>query len=365
VEVVPVSVLLQTVSAAAAQRGASTVGDVRFEYPIVADQQRVIHMVADGESLTMSSSSGPDTPAHRWTRHVSARIAEQLSDDPPECTEMGNAHDGPGYDGSSIAELQRAWGVEGQPFEWSVGSAASAPGGLRAEIALSQPSTAALVDAAVHVARLADSGNPQLMLPAAVESIRSAAEFADTRGVVEVRRRGGAGDELVVDVAVKSLDGATCVDIRGLRYAAVESAPAQAAPETSSAPTESIDWSRMSAEDRLGELRIRLRAILAHELGMPETAVDFDMPFPELGLDSMMAMNLLRDAKQLAQIDLSATMLWNHPTISSFAAYVAELLTPEEAPEDEHIDVTSDSISLLDALFDSVESAPAGSESGI
>ena len=48
----------------------------------------------------------------------------------------------------------------------------------------------------------------------------------------------------------------------------------------------------MSSEDRLSELRIRLRAILARELGMPDAAVDFDMPFPELGLDSMMAMNL-------------------------------------------------------------------------
>jgi hypothetical protein len=41
------------------------------------------------------------------------------------------------------------------------------------------------------------------------------------------------------------------------------------------------------------------------------------------------------------------------------------LLTPEEEPEEEHTDVTPESISLLDALFDSVESAPAGSESGI
>jgi acyl carrier protein len=238
---------------------------------------------------------------------------------------------------------------------------------LRAEITTpkaGKAGTAALVDAAVHVARLADSGNPQLMLPAAVEGIRSAAELADTEAFVEVRRRGGTGDELVVDVTVKTPDGTTCVDIRGLRYAAVESTPTQAAPEKSSAPIESIDWSHMSSADRIGELRTRLRAILARELGMPDTAVDFDMPFPELGLDSMMAMNLLRDAKQLVQLDLSATMLWNHPTISSFAAYVGELLTPDEEPEEEHTDLPSDSISLLDALFDSVESAPAGSESG-
>ncbi len=99
---------------------------------------------------------------------------------------------------------------------------------------------------------------------------------------------------------------------------------------------------------------------------MPEAAVDFDMPFPELGLDSMMAMNLLRDAKQLVRIDLSATMLWNHPTISSFAAYRGGTAAPpKKSRRKNDADVTSDSISVLDALFDSVESAPAGSESGI
>ena len=365
VEVVPVSVLLQTLSAAAAQRGASTLADIRFDYPIVADQQRVIHVVADGESLTVSSSPGADTPANRWVRHASARISERPSDDVSAGTDTSDSQDVLGFDTSSLAELQRAWGIEGQPFSWSVGSCGPAPGGLRAQIGLPEVSTVALLDAAVHVARLADSTNPQLMLPAAVESIRAASEVADAEGIVEVRRRGGTGDELVVDVVVKTPDGATCMEIRGLRYAAVESAPTQVAPETWSAPVQAPEWSQMSSEGVLSELKIRLRAILARELGMPETAVDSDTPFPELGLDSMMAMNLLRDAKQLVRLELSATMLWNHPTISSLAALVAELLTPEEEPEEEHIEVTSDSISVLDALFDSVESAPAGSESGI
>ena len=62
-----------------------------------------------------------------------------------------------------------------------------------------------------------------------------------------------------------------------------------------------------------------------------------DQAFPELGLDSMMAMNLLRDAKQLVRIDLSATMLWNHPSISQLADFVAELLAPlqQDAVEDD------------------------------
>jgi acyl carrier protein len=90
---------------------------------------------------------------------------------------------------------------------------------------------------------------------------------------------------------------------------------------------------------------------------MPESAVGYDTPFPELGLDSMMAMTLLRDAKQLVQRELSSTMLWNHPTVSSFAAHVAGLLTPKaDQKSEDHNDVSPDSVSVLDALFDSVES---------
>jgi acyl carrier protein len=126
----------------------------------------------------------------------------------------------------------------------------------------------------------------------------------------------------------------------------------------------------MPAENRFRELEVRLRAILARELRMTPSAVDVNQPFPELGLDSMMAMTVLKETQQLVGIDVSATMLWNHPTISSLAAYVAEMLAPQQvAPEgrDEGgADLTLDSeTSVLDELFDSVESASAGRESGI
>ena len=129
------------------------------------------------------------------------------------------------------------------------------------------------------------------------------------------------------------------------------------------------DWSQIPAENRSSELTIRLRAILARELRMPASAVDVDQPFPELGLDSMMAMTVLKETQQLAGIDLSASMLWNHPTISSLAAYLAEMLAPQQVPQEGRdeggADLTLDpGGSVLDELFDSVESAPAGSESG-
>jgi phthiocerol/phenolphthiocerol synthesis type-I polyketide synthase D len=80
----------------------------------------------------------------------------------------------------------------------------------------------------------------------------------------------------------------------------------------------------------------------------------------------MMAMTVLKETQKLIGIDLSANMLFNHPTISSLAAYVAGLLAPPEVPEEDTADLTADSAgSVLDELFDSVESASAGSESGL
>ena len=63
VDVVPVSVLLETLSAAASECGAMSFCDVRFEYPIVVDQPRVIQvMVADDRSVSVSSNHAADTP---------------------------------------------------------------------------------------------------------------------------------------------------------------------------------------------------------------------------------------------------------------------------------------------------------------
>jgi phthiocerol/phenolphthiocerol synthesis type-I polyketide synthase D len=91
-----------------------------------------------------------------------------------------------------------------------------------------------------------------------------------------------------------------------------------------------------------------------------------DKPFPELGLDSMMAMTVLKETQQLVGIGLSASMLWNHPAISSLAAYLAEMLAPQQVPQEDDSAVSLDSTtSVLDELFDSVESASAGRESGI
>jgi phthiocerol/phenolphthiocerol synthesis type-I polyketide synthase A len=124
-------------------------------------------------------------------------------------------------------------------------------------------------------------------------------------------------------------------------------------------------WSQMSPDDLRAELENGLRGILAREVQMPEAELELDRPFAELGLNSVMAMSIRREAEQFAGIELSATMLWNHPTIASLAEYLAKKLSPHKDSEGD-VDVTPNAASsVLDALFDSVESAPAGGESGI
>ena len=71
-----------------------------------------------------------------------------------------------------------------------------------------------------------------------------------------------------------------------------------------------------------------------------QSRLDVDQPFPELGLDSMMAMTVLRETQQLVGVDLSANKLFNHPTISSLAAYLAEMLAPQHVPEEDEADQT-------------------------
>ena len=51
-----------------------------------------------------------------------------------------------------------------------------------------------------------------------------------------------------------------------------------------------------------------------------------------------MAMTVLRETQKLVGIDLSANMLFNHPTISSLATYVAGLLAPPDVPEEDTAD---------------------------
>jgi phthiocerol/phenolphthiocerol synthesis type-I polyketide synthase A len=254
VEIIPISVLLQTLSVASAEYDASALSDIRFEYPIVVGEPRVIQVVADGGSVTVSSSvsgSNSEGATQHWIRHATARIARDEDGSSAGLSEVVAA---PGsadaqFSDESVTSLWQTWGSEGRPFGWSIGSCESKAGELRADVELTQASAVALLDGAIHIARLLDSDNPRLMVPAAVSGVRFEGELADPSGRVHVRRRGGNDEELVVDITVTASDGSPCIEVRGLRYAAVDSSAAAGRDDDPAAMVHAIDWQPFTPDE--------------------------------------------------------------------------------------------------------------------
>ncbi len=119
------------------------------------------------------------------------------------------------------------------------------------------------------------------------------------------------------------------------------------------------NWSQMSPTDVHDELQAGLRRIIAAELRLAESDLDTDRPFAELGLNSLMAMAIRREAEQFVGIELSAIMLFNHPTVASLASYLAKLVAPSaDSGEDEMALLSASAGSILDSLFDRIESSP-------
>lgn len=242
VEVVPMSVLLQTLTVAAAECGATTLADVRFDRPVVVDQPQVIQIIANGDTVTMASSPSADAAANRWVRHATARISADRVDDTDVAQDASG--DGTEYDRTTVDELQAKWGVEGQPFPWSITSCRATAEGVHAEVQWQDNSAVALLDAAVQIARLADVTDTRLLVPASVESISVIGDLTGTVGTVTVRRRQDGGDDLVLDVTATVPNGSVRVCLRGLRYVDVQAGPADSSAAVAS-PHEvahAFDW---------------------------------------------------------------------------------------------------------------------------
>ncbi len=135
----------------------------------------------------------------------------------------------------------------------------------------------------------------------------------------------------------------------------------EGAPATSLVPAR--DWSNLSPVQIRTELESGLRDIVARELRIPESELEADRPLAELGLNSLMAMAIRREAEILAGIELSATMLFNHPTVAALADFLAKVVTPQaDSGNDEIAELSASAGSTLDSLFDRIESSPVAAE---
>ncbi|HUH71890.1 MAG TPA: acyl carrier protein, partial [Mycobacterium sp.] len=123
------------------------------------------------------------------------------------------------------------------------------------------------------------------------------------------------------------------------------------------------DWSHLSAVEVRDEFESGLRSIVARELRIPESDLEVDRPLAELGLNSLMAMAIRREAELFVGIELSATMLFNHPTVASLADYLAKVVAPQADSEiDEIAELSASAGSTLDSLFDRIESSSITAE---
>ncbi|MGE2735115.1 beta-ketoacyl synthase N-terminal-like domain-containing protein [Mycolicibacterium vaccae] len=239
VELVPLSVLLQTLATAAARTGASTLTDVRFEFPITVDGPRLVQVFSDGDAITISSTTGgaDDDAPQRWVRHVTARLTPAPAADGSAATVPAQ-----GYDPATLPELHSAWGVEGLAYPWTVVSHEAGAGELRAVVESTTATPAALFDAAVNLGRLVDSSTPGLMAPSAAADVEFTEAPTGARGVVTAANRGRDGDDLVVDVTITGEDGTPYARIAGLRYTPVEFGSATASAAEPQRVAHRLDW---------------------------------------------------------------------------------------------------------------------------
>ena len=73
----------------------------------------------------------------------------------------------------------------------------------------------------------------------------------------------------------------------------------------------------------INTLQSWLTARLAEALGLSSEAVDVQKSFTEYGLDSIAGVFLAGDLEHWLGLKLSATVLWEYPTVETLAQYLA------------------------------------------
>jgi acyl carrier protein len=63
---------------------------------------------------------------------------------------------------------------------------------------------------------------------------------------------------------------------------------------------------------------------LAHLLGVDKGAVDRELQFSDMGIDSIMAVSLVGELETHFGTDLDPTLLYTHPTIVDLVSYLCE-----------------------------------------
>ncbi len=134
----------------------------------------------------------------------------------------------------------------------------------------------------------------------------------------------------------KFLESWPCPEERSFFANLVGDAPASRDFQQAPAPSLLTELEGIPPAKRDLRLRAFVSAQVAHVLNLgPTQMIDAKQPFSDLGLDSLMAVELrnLLGAGLGLERPLPATVVFDHPTIASLTRYVADRWLPREAPD--------------------------------
>ncbi|MFJ9739201.1 SDR family NAD(P)-dependent oxidoreductase [Streptomyces sp. NPDC101166] len=166
----------------------------------------------------------------------------------------------------------------------------------------------------------------------------TAAEATD----VELAARGTA--DIAPDVALRAFDQTAgratsgLVAVIGLLRGHTGPRPAllaELAAEDAAQPQEVPDWVGLTGDDLAAYLLEDVRRRVASVLGTRPEAVGVHRPLTEAGVDSLLAAAIRVALERDLGVPLPATLLWNHPTVSEMAAFLATTLADTRAPQEQ------------------------------
>jgi len=88
-----------------------------------------------------------------------------------------------------------------------------------------------------------------------------------------------------------------------------------------------------SGAARRAMLETHLKSLLAAVLKLETEAIDVEKPLGALGLDSLLGFEFKNRCEKSLRLTLSATIVWNYPTIQTLASHLAEKLGVDLAEE--------------------------------
>ena len=71
------------------------------------------------------------------------------------------------------------------------------------------------------------------------------------------------------------------------------------------------------------EISVWIRERIAKDLGSEASAIDPEVTFDRIGLDSLALLGVLGDLASELDIEIETSVLFDHPTISGLAAHLA------------------------------------------